>query len=428
MGCLREKYIGMIITRRIEIYPAEKESWKFMRDINYQVWKAANRIVSEQFFNDRAVERLKMSNPDLSAKDIDAMFRVALGYSVRSSNGGSKQNTTFAILKDEFPELPSDVRSALNAQVVSVYRKELKEIYRGDRSIRNYRKDLPIPFTSKMFRLHESGESFTWYGHEWKFRYGRDRSNNRLIVDRILDGTYKMCDSTFMFKKNKLFVNLVIDIPAQDVELDADVIVGVDLGINVPAYVAVNQGPHRKAIGDRDDFLAVRLRLQEQRRRLQRNLKFTNGGKGRKKKLQRLDNLEARERNMVKTMNHQISKEVVDFALKCKAATIHIEDLSGFGRTDDDAKKKFFLRNWSYFELQQFIAYKAEKHGIEVVKVPAAYTSQHCAECGSEAEDQYDPYKAVFECKNPQCNLHGKKVHGDYNAAKKIARYHKIEA
>lgn len=202
-------------------------------------------------------------------------------------------------------------------------------------------------------------------------------------------------------------------------ELNKKIVVGVDLGINYPAYVATNCTEERMYIGDRDHFLNTRMQFQRRFKSLQR-LKGTAGGKGRKKKLEPLERLRDAERNWVHTQNHLFSLKVVEFAIQTRAATIHIEDLSGFGKDNGgnaDERKEFVLRNWSYYELQNMIAYKAAKYGIKVEKVKPAYTSQTCSWCGQRGFRQ----GTTFICENPECKKYGEKEQADYNAARNIA-------
>ena len=59
-----------------------------------------------------------------------------------------------------------------------------------------------------------------------------------------------------------------------------------------------------------------------------------------------------------------------------------MERLTGFGRNANDEvenDRKFLLRNWSYFELQQLIEYKANAAGIEVRYIDPYHTSQTCS-------------------------------------------------
>lgn len=63
-----------------------------------------------------------------------------------------------------------------------------------------------------------------------------------------------------------------------------DVVVGVDLGIAIPAVCALNTNDYsRLSIGSADDFLRVRTKIQAQRKRLQKDIAKSKGGHGRKK-------------------------------------------------------------------------------------------------------------------------------------------------
>lgn len=173
----------------------------------------------------------------------------------------------------------------------------------------------------------------------------------------------------------------------------------------------------RLAIGSADDFLRVRTKHQEQRRRLQKSLKNSNGGHGKKKKLKPLDRMDKAEAHFVETYCHIVSKRVVDFAVKHNAKYINIENLNGYDSS------KFILRNWSFYKLQQYITYKAERYGIVVRKINPCYTSQICSVCGNWEPDQRKT-QAKFECANEKCASHEKYKYGfnaDFNAARNIA-------
>ena len=137
------------------------------------------------------------------------------------------------------------------------------------------------------------------------------------------------------------------------------------MGIAIPAVCALNTNSYsRMSIGSADDFLRVRTKIRAQRRRLQKSLSQTSGGHGRKKKLRALDKFSEYEKHWVQNYNHYVSKQVVDFAIKNNAKYINLEDLEGYG---EEEKNKFILSNWSYYQLQQYIAYKAEKYTILII-------------------------------------------------------------
>jgi putative transposase len=111
-----------------------------------------------------------------------------------------------------------------------------------------------------------------------------------------------------------------------------------------------------------------------------------------------------------------LSKSIVEFAVRNRAGVIKLELLEGYGQSDQNA---FFLRNWSYFELETMIEYKAKRTGITVVKIDPYHTSQTCSACGHYEEGQRK--EREFECK--KC---GVKIDADYNAAINIARSDKV--
>lgn len=226
-----------------------------------------------------------------------------------------------------------------------------------------------------------------------------------------------MSDSKIQIKNKKIYLLLALNILEQDHKLKEDVTIGVDLGIVFPAYVSTNSGIQRQHIGSVDDLFKFRLQIQQRRKRLQKDIKSAHGGKGRTKKLKALERLRQKERNYVRTYNHYISREIINFAILNKAAKVIMEDLSGFGKNKE--KGDIILRNWSYFELQSMVEYKAKLNKIEVIKIKPAYTSQYCSQCREKGnrENQKD-----FICLNKKCDNFGKTINADYNAALNIAR------
>jgi IS605 OrfB family transposase len=158
------------------------------------------------------------------------------------------------------------------------------------------------------------------------------------------------------------------------------------------------------------------MSIKNQLRSAQRN-NMGMSGKGRKKKLVALDRFTEKERNFCKTYNHKISKDIINFCITNHAGILQMENLSGFG--NKEKSKEFILRNWSYFELQSMIKYKANLAGIKVVFIKPEYTSQMCPKCDAvDSKSRYDPKdKTKFKCTG--C---GYEIHADLNGAINIAR------
>lgn len=256
---------------------------------------------------------------------------------------------------------------------------------------------------------------------KFKVNFGHNKNKRELqsTLLKIFSGEYSFGGSSIEIgKNNKILLHLSLEIPNKEVELDENTVVGVDLGIAVPAVCVLNNSDYAKEfIGSKDDFLRVRTQLQSQRKRMQKALSLSNGGHGRKKKLQALDRLKSKESNFVQTYNHNVSKRIVDFALRNKAKYINLECLKGYDTSD------YILRNWSYYQLQSYIEYKASKYGIIVRYINPCYTSQVCSYCGHWEEGQRKS-QSEFECANEDCKSHEIKggLNADLNAARNIAK------
>ena len=454
----------MAITRKIELYLTHTglsdeeydQQWKFIHNINNNLYRAANRLVNHLYLNDEIDTLLRLNNQkyvdlrkQLAKKDIDEQMKKTLDEQMQKvlneitnhrSGIISRPQQSFAysiITEDNDAKIMTKILDVLKQDILSHYKSNAKDVARGERSVSCYRHGMPIPFAfDKSIKLYEEdGQIFLkWYNNlKFNLAFGRDRSNNELIVRRCLGISeggegYKACSSSVQIQKRngrtRIFLLLCVDIPNEKNKHINGKVVGIDLGLNVPIYAATNVGPERKSIGSREAFLNQRATFQRRFRALQR-LQMTNGGHGRSHKLEPLERLRDAERNWVKNQNHLFSKEVVEFAKSVEAESIQMERLKDFGRdgcnnVEDD--KKYVIRNWSYFELQSMIEYKAKKVGIKVRYVNPAYTSQTCSECGERGERD----STHFKCLNPACKCYGQDIHADYNGARNIAKSKEI--
>jgi putative transposase len=398
-----------IITRKIEIFVSEpdsekrKEYYQTIRNWSYYSRNYANEIMSTlqaTYFLDNVN---KHTNPD-NTKPLNDYLET------------SKRNLGYKLFTKKYKDiLPSTFRSGINSYVYSNFGNTIKDVLKGDAAIISYKKDFPLLFQSKLItQLTET--SFNFFSIPFNFKFGKDKSNNKSIVTKIINGEYQMGDSSFKFVDNKLFMFLVVKMPEQKFNLIKDKTLGVDLGIQTPAYISINTDKYfKQAIGSKEAFLHTRLSIQKHKRTLQKNLKYTKGGKGRNKKLDKLNNIGNKERNFAKTMNHTLSKEIVKAAIDNKCGMINIENLKGIAQSE---KNSFILRNWSYFELQTMIQYKAKHAGITVNLIDPKYSSQRCHKCGHIHEDNRIS-QSIFKCLN--CDFED---NADFNASKNIAIAH----
>lgn len=470
------------ITRKIEVHlhrhgdseealQRYKEEFRIWDEINDNLYKAANFITSHLFFNDAYIDRLRVQSTEYvdivkalkkvtdskekkelekRRNSLDAEFRKQQNLFLKGGDeggSGSEKTAVRRLVVERFPTIPYAVLNSLNDQISKKYDTYRFDISIGKQTLPHYKKGIPVPFLMGnkpkiALRKRANGSYYIFFPKEleWDLNFGRDRSNNKAIVERIFSGEYKACDSSIQEAKNgKRFLLLVVKIPKESRALNPDRVVGVDLGVNIPLYAALNDNTYGGlSIGSRDQFLKVRMRMAAQKRELQRNLRVaTNGGHGRKQKLQALDRLEGKERRWVHLQNHIFSKSIIEYALRNEAGAIQMERLTGFGhdRNDEvDEGFKFILRYWSFFELQTMIEYKAKAAGIEVRYIDPYHTSQTCSFCGHYEKGQR-VNQATFICKNPDCTKgKGKErsdgtfegINADWNAARNIALSDKI--
>ena len=204
----------------------------------------------------------------------------------------------------------------------------------------------------------------------------------------------KLKEAELIRKGEGWFFNLVLDLPDRELKKEGKIF-SIDVGENNLATTS-NGTIHGggKLRHERDVFLARRAKLQ------------SNGSKSAKRCLKRIS---GKERRHVKETNHIISKALVKEAVQRGAKVIILEKLTNIrNRIKGNKRMRSRLHRWSWYELQQFVEYKAKASGIDVKYVNPAYTSQTCSKCNCLGSR----HKHLFKCSN--C---GSYQHSDCNAA-----------
>lgn len=205
-------------------------------------------------------------------------------------------------------------------------------------------------------------------------------------------------EADLVYKKGKFFLMQAVDIPDTDIE-DVEEFIGVDFGLIEIAATSDGTKYNSKELSE----------YREKRQRVRSSLQ-SKGTKGAKKLLKRLS---GKERTHGTIVNHTISKAIVKQALS-EGKGVAIENLKGIRFSANKKGKRFRSRvsKWSFYQLRQFIAYKAALAGIPLIDVPPAYTSKTCSDCfhiGSRNGKRF------------ACNNCGAIFDADENAAKNIA-------
>ncbi len=197
-----------------------------------------------------------------------------------------------------------------------------------------------------------------------------ERENSLLASGKL--GLFKVVE-----KSGKWYVQISVLVRAEQTVGDARK--GIDLGLKVPAVVVTSTGK-TAFIGNGRQNRYIRRKYQARRRKM-----------GKLKKLSSIRKQENKEHRYMKDQNHKISRKIVNMAIKEQVSVIEIEKLTNIRQTTRTSRKNAKnLHNWSFYQLQMFIAYKAALAGIQVAEVNPAYTSQTCPICGNETKQRIE--------------------------------------
>lgn len=385
----------MMITRKIEVFvfhgdPTQK---KELRHTVYEwrdwVRKAANVIVAHKFVQQNVADFTYFTDAVRDAfgiEDKDGKRQWWVKDVLKKEPGMSEQNTTYRIVAGMLKgKVPADIYSCLNQAVAKTFKETLADYLKGKASIRSYKNNIPMPFSAKALQnIHKAVDGkfyFTLFGVPFACRLGRDRSNNELMIDRCLEGEYKLCSSALMIDddKKKMFLLLCMDIPKKQVVVDEKKVLSAYLDVDVPIRFSVgikakkdyDSGEKFFTIGSKEEYLYPRQQIQAAVWRCQKANRYAKGGKGRVRKCQAIERWHEKEKNYIETKLHLYSKLLVDEAVKRKCGIILLvnqKEREDKAKEDNMKGDPFVLRNWSYYGLKDKIIYKAKRYGI-VVKV-----------------------------------------------------------
>ena len=359
----------MVVTRKIQLLidSDDKEVIRHSREqiYNWQwiCFRAANMIMSHHYIQEQVkdffylTEEIKLKVADIK-KNENGMLN------------SSRQNTTYKLLSNHFKgQIPTNILSNLNNTLITNFNNEKDCYWKGEKSLRNYKRNLPMPFGPEVmskFTFTPDGKNicFKLFQIPFKTYLGRDKSNKKLLLQNIMCGQLRLRTSQLQLADGKLFLLAAVEIEKEQHNLDISIIAEASLSIEHPVIIKI--GNHEQTIGSKEEFLHRRLAIQAAIHRVKKASKFNRGGHGRKRKMKSLDDYQHMEKRYVDQKLHVYSRMVIDFCVKHKAATLLLvnqEHKEEIAREDS-----FLLQNWSYYNLKDKINYKAAKAGIQVIE------------------------------------------------------------
>ncbi len=209
--------------------------------------------------------------------------------------------------------------------------------------------------------------------------------------DQYFDGSWKFGGAKIVEINGMWFLHISATkfVGEYDVS-NAKNVVGVDRGLRFLAVTYDSKGKTKffdgkRIMEKRENFAKVRAELQ---------------CRGTKSAKRRLREISGRENRWMTDVNHQLSKTLVQ--MYGPDTVFAIEDLTSVSFSKENLRRpkkgKRDLRSWAFYQLEQFLGYKAALNGSCVVKVSAAYTSQRCPKCGSIRKDNRKHETHEYSC------------------------------
>jgi len=276
-----------------------------------------------------------------------------------------------------------------------------KTAYESHSTVKEF-KSTSVSYDARIFQYREKDETVS-------LTLLRSRQRIKLVLgDRqreMLKGK-KPTSAALCKRGREYYINIQVKSDTPEL-IQTNKALGVDLGITDIAMTSEGQsfgGETVKRI--KDHYQSVRRHVQ------------SNVSKGtrstRRRGRQFLQRLSGKESRYQKQINHEISKAIVARALEIQAL-VALEDLTGIRegvnkKAGRNQRKK--VNGWAFYQLREFLTYKALAAGIPLVLVDPAYTSKTCHKCGKPGVR----YGKSFKC--PHCGWSGD---ADFNGANNIA-------
>lgn len=290
--------------------------------------------------------------------------------------------------------LPAPIPSAVINQV-------LREVAAHPR-VKRFR-ILPPCFNNQNLRLQKVGEFWTvsFPTHAGRLRVPLATTDRQERILEQLGTTIKQGAAKLYCKRGRWYLALSVTIPVAPCA--GSRVAGVDMGLR---YLAVVNCEGETLFFKGDQAAYVRRRFNALRRRM-----------GKAKALDAIRRMKDKEARWMRDQDHKISRAIVNWCLARGVGTIRMEKLEGIRnrRRRDRRDRGRSLHSWSFYRLQQFIAYKARLAGIRVEWVVPTNTSRACPECG--VIDKANRQGIRFCCKS--C---GHTAHADAVGALNISR------
>ncbi len=161
----------IMLTRRIQLLVNSKdkevikETYHKLYDCRYACFRAANYIFTHLYLQEQIKDLFYL----------DEGIRVKLGDIKKDENGIfnlSRMGTIYQVLSKNFKgEVPMAILSNLNTILFKNLNNERLSYLKGERTLRNYKREIPIPLAGKEVRNWQLTEDERNYMHSFPYLF-----------------------------------------------------------------------------------------------------------------------------------------------------------------------------------------------------------------------------------------------------------------
>lgn len=279
----------------------------------------------------------------------------------------------------------ADVRNRfkLSAQMTVRSLAKVADAYKVSKKTKvKFKTSAAQPFDIRIFRLMKNSDdvSITTLEGREKIPFVCGTYQRKLIESQTGEVDLMLINNTF-------YIACVCNIDEASL-VNPEGILGIDLGIVNIAVDSEGQFFSGKEIE------IARKKMLNRRKNLQK--------KGTKSAKRKLKTIAKKQSRFQKDTNHRISKTIVEKAERLRYS-IKLEDLTGIrGNVKANKSTRSKIANWGFYQLKNFITYKAKLKGILVELIDPRNTSRTCPCCKHVAKANRRT-QSTFKCK--QCGF-----------------------
>jgi len=333
--------------------------------------------------------RFKIKNPNPSKvealKSLAALYSKGLNYCLESAKQ-TRPKHAFDLHKPVYGflrkiGLPSQIALSCRDRAYEAYKSHLaRKTYPVWHKFPHF-DNLPavrlnFPRSVSFYREKDSNQFWISVSTHIK-RINLRITGKQKAVEKVINS--KPTHGEIVFRNNGIYFHVAIPVPARvPGAKECKTFIGVDL--NVSGHLLVAAARDIAKGETRDVFLVSagrfnwkRKHFNEVRRSLQK-----------KKKLRKVTELKARERNYVKNFLHVATARFMEWAKEFPSPFIALEDLKGIrSKVSHSRRLNHKIHSWPFRDGQDMITYKGSAEGMFVKTLSGAFSSRYCSRCQS---------------------------------------------